>query len=376
MIIGEFCDVYPPELDGVGMVMKSYVEELTRMGDECYYVAPRGNGGQDCGFRALLYHGLKMPHEPYHVGVPALDPGYLKKVWDIQFDIVHAHSPFAAGREALRLAKHRKIPIVATFHSKYYDDFYEKTHSRFLAEKGTNVVVDFYNECDEVWAVSEKTAQVLHDYGYQRRIHIMANGTNPCEVLPADITEVCLRYKLRDDPVFLFVGQMNWKKNIRRVLEAAAIFGQRNAFQLVMAGQGPNEQAIREYALELGIAGQVVFTGHISDRRLLMALFARADMLVFPSLYDNAPMVVREAASVRTASIVVRGSCAAECIVDGENGLLSEDTSESIAACMETGLREGKRLGENAQKTIPIAWPEIIRAARGRYVDLISKQQP
>ena len=35
MIIGEFCDVYPPELDGVGMVMKSYVEELTRMGDEC-----------------------------------------------------------------------------------------------------------------------------------------------------------------------------------------------------------------------------------------------------------------------------------------------------------------------------------------------------
>ena len=31
MIIGEFNDTYPPELDGVGTVVKSYAEELTAM---------------------------------------------------------------------------------------------------------------------------------------------------------------------------------------------------------------------------------------------------------------------------------------------------------------------------------------------------------
>ena len=28
MIIGEFCDVYPPMIDGVGMVARNYVEQL------------------------------------------------------------------------------------------------------------------------------------------------------------------------------------------------------------------------------------------------------------------------------------------------------------------------------------------------------------
>lgn len=375
MIIGEFCDVFPPELDGVGMVMKSYVEELTRIGDECYYIAPKAASAHDYDFQALLYHGIKLPHEPYHVGVPLLDPHYIKRVWDIQFDIVHAHSPFASGIEALRLAKHRKIPIVATFHSKYYDDFYEKTHSHLMAEKGTNVVVDFYNACDEVWTVNERTADVLRDYGYRREIFIMPNGTNPCMVSPEDAMEAARRFELRENAAtFLFVGQMNWKKNIRKVLEAAAIFGREHSFQLVLAGQGPNEQEIRDVARELGIEQYTVMTGHIEDRRLLMGLFARADMLVFPSLYDNAPMVVREAAAAGTPAIVVQGSCAAEGIVDGENGLLSVDTAESIAACMARGMENCKQLGKSARASIPLRWSKIVQNARERYQNLIEKK--
>lgn len=376
MIIGEFCDVYPPELDGVGMVMKSYVEELTRLGDECYYIAPKASSQHDYEFQALLYHGVKMPREPYHVGVPILDPRYLRRVWDIQFDIVHAHSPFASGIEALRLAKHRKIPIVATFHSKYYDDFYEKTHSKLLAGKGTDVVVDFYNECDEVWAVSEKTADVLRGYGYRGEVQIMPNGTDPHVILPEDVAEVERRFQIRPElPVLLFVGQMNWKKNIRKVLEAAAIFGREHAFQLVMAGQGPNEREIHACAAELGIGDRVVFTGHIADRRLLMGLFARADMLVFPSVYDNAPMVMREAAAAGTPAIVVRGSCAAECVRDGENGLLSDDSAASIAACMERGLPICRALGEGAKATIPVPWATIVQSARERYAELIERKR-
>ena len=42
-----------------------------------------------------------------------------------------------------------------------------------------------------------------------------------------------------DNPVFLFVGQINWKKGILRLLEAAAYLKQRGEkFTVVLAGQG------------------------------------------------------------------------------------------------------------------------------------------
>lgn len=85
-------------------------------------------------------------------------------------------------------------------------------------------------------------------------------------------------------------------------------------------------------------------------------------MLVFPSLYDNAPMVVREAAAMETPSIIVRGSSAAEAISDGENGLLCEDTTESLYEAIKAGLGDKARLrtlGINARNTIPMAWRDI-----------------
>lgn len=371
MIIGEFSDVFPPELDGVGTVMKSYVEEFDLIGDKCYYIAPYAPDREQRTFPAMLYHSVKIPHEPYRVGLPILDRHYIKQAENIPFDIVHAHSPFAAGREALRLATSRQIPLVATFHSKYYDDFYDKTHSNHLAQLGTKTVVDFYNHCDEVWAVSEKTAEVLHSYGYQRDIRIMPNGTNSVTIAREDIERACEKYAIHAENVFLFVGQMNWKKNIRKILEAAALFGREKPYQLIMVGQGSDEQEIRAYAEKLGILQNTVFTGHITDRGLLMGIFARADLLVFPSLYDNAPMVVREAAATGTASILVRNSCAAECVEHGVNGLLSENTPESIAECMLFGIDIAKHLGTAAQNTIPIPWSTIIQQVRNRYVHLI-----
>ena len=373
MIIGEFNDAYPPELDGVGMVVKSYAQELSQMGDECYYIAPNDpDYKNELTFRTLLFRGIKMHDEPYHVGVPLLDPHYLIRENRIKFDVVHAHSPFTAGLEALRISRDRKIPLIATFHSKYYDDIYSKTHSELLAGFGTNLVVTFYNHCDEVWAVNEKTADVLREYGYKREIRIMPNGTNIDTPDPRVVGEIERRYGLAaGEPVFVFVGQMNWKKNQHRVLEAVALFAKERKCRLFMVGQGPDEEAIREEAARLGLADTVIFTGHISDRKRLLAIVSRADLMIFPSLYDNAPMVVREAASVGTPAILVRNSCASEGVTDGFNGLLCEDTAESVCACMKRGLAEKDVIGENAKKTIPIAWRPIIEKARERYEYLI-----
>ena len=144
------------------------------------------------------------------------------------FDVVHAHTPFLAGRAARRIARRRRIPLVATFHSKYYEDFYRVTHSRRLSLWALKYVVSFYNTCDEVWAVNDKTADVLRQYGYRGPIITMPNGTDPQSVSDETYRRVLARWSLRDGvSTLLFVGQMDFKKNPHLILRACALLRER-----------------------------------------------------------------------------------------------------------------------------------------------------
>ncbi len=379
MTIGEFCDCYPPHIDGVGMVVRSYAKELSKT-QECYYIAPRNSSRRfpDSAdtFPVLNFSSIPIPREAYRLGLPGMDISFHQDLKEISFDIVHAHTPFSAGLEALHQAKLRSIPLVGTFHSKYYDDFYKKTRSGVISKTAVNLIVSFYEKCDEVWAVNEATADVLRDYGFRGEIVIMPNGTDLWYPTEEDARHAQDLYGLGTGNVFLFVGQQNFKKNTRSILEAAALYKRRtDDFRLVFAGQGPDEEKMKELAQELGIGRETVFTGHITDRKTLMSLYARADLFVFPSLYDNAPMVVREAAAAGTPSLLIRGSCAAEGVTDGVNGFLCENTPEEICKTMVRALPTAKAVGEKARETIPVPWSEIMHRVVPRYRDLIEQKK-
>lgn len=378
MKVGQFSDTFLPVVDGVGRVVSHYAYLMGELCEACYVIAPRQVNlvREGFSFEIVDYRSFPVPRNPqYRAGIPALDLSYRKRLVEIELDIVHAHSPFVAGREALRIARRREIPLVATFHSKYYDDFYQTTGSKTLAELGTKYVVNFFAKCDQVWAVSSSTAQVLRDYGYKGPIEIMENGTDLKEPDPAAAKEAEERFALGNLPVLLFVGQMNWKKNIRRILEAVSVLVKEGReLRLVMAGQGPSEAEIKELASSLRLDDAVIYAGHISDGRILSGLYARADLLVFPSLYDNAPMVVREAAAVGTPALLASGSSAAEVVQDGVNGLLANDTSEEMAARIAWALdhpAELRQIGEAARGTIPKPWKDIVAQALDRYEQLI-----
>ena len=376
--IGQFSDTFLPVVDGVGRVVQAYAETLTAMGHQVTVVAPMYDTGSRGGlpyelldFMASPVPGLKQ----YRVGEAMLDAHYRKRIRMVELDIVHAHSPFHAGSEALRLAAVRKLPLVATFHSKYYDDFLKTTKSESVARMLTKFVVNFYNRCDEVWAVGRNTADVLKSYGYEGEVQVMPNGATLRTARPSDVEEVTRRFSLGEDPVVLFVGQMDWKKNILTVLQACAeLKKQGKVFRLLLAGQGMDMNGIQARLNELNIQDRAQMLGHISDSSLLDGLYSRATVFAFPSLYDAAPMVVREAAVMGTPSVMVRGSTAAEIIRDGENGYLCENDPQDLARVIR-GILENpedcRRVGEAARETIPVPWSKVLETAAERYQRLV-----
>lgn len=377
--IGQFSDTFLPVVDGVGRVVQAYAETLSSMGHQVTVVAPMYDTGARGGFPYELLDFMATPlpgMKQYRLGEAMLDAHYRKRIRMVELDIVHAHSPFTAGSEALRLAAVRKLPLVATFHSKYYDDFLKATRSESVARMMTKFVVNFYNRCDEVWAVGRNTADVLRSYGYEGEVQVMPNGATLREVRPSDVEEVTRRFSLGEEPMILFVGQMDWKKNILTVLEACAeLKRQGQKFHLLLAGQGIDLNAIQQKLHDLGIQDISQTLGHITDTSLLDGLYARASVFAFPSLYDAAPMVVREAAVMGTPSVMVRGSTAAEVIRDRENGFLCENNPQDLARVIRGILEDPEmrnRVGQTARETIPVPWSRVLETAAERYERLVA----
>ena len=384
MKIGEFSDSFLPVVDGVGRVAYSYCDHIARKGHECSAIVPltkMGYRGQ-YPFEIIDYYSKSMPGMPqYKFGAPVIDEHYQQLLSMTEFDIVHIHTPFIAGQEGIRYARKHNIPLVGTFHSKYYDDFYQISGSRLLASLSTDVMIaEFFNKCDEVWTLTENSARTLKAYGCTKNIFILPNGMDVHPVSEETKEKAAEKFGIRRDvPVFLYVGQQNWKKGIGQILEACDELKRTGmSFQLVLAGQGPHEAEIREKTRELGLTEDTVFTGHILDTELLDGLYGAAWLFVFPSDYDTYAMVVREAANAGTPSVCLKNSAASEDITDGENGWLCGSDPHDLCEVMKRAAENPARLkevGMNAMHTLPQSWDSIIDRALDRYHILIDMKR-
>ena len=220
LTIGQFNDGYLPVTDGVVTVVRNYAYWLNENTANVSSMPPmlsiiKTKSPLTC---SLIYPCRFPAVSPYRLGFPVFDASYRRQVDSMQFDLVHSHSPFSAGSEALRVAKKQHIPLVGTFHSKFYDDFVQYFHSDHIARAGVNFVIKFFQKCDSVWTVSDATVETLREYGYQGPITVINNGTdlaapgNAGEIDDAKQQAEALCSLRPDQPLFVFVGQHIWQK--------------------------------------------------------------------------------------------------------------------------------------------------------------------
>ena len=104
--------------------------------------------------------------------------------------------------------------------------------------------------------------------------------------------------------------------------------------------------------------------------KLLRVYFSLADLFLFPSLYDTNGIVVKEAAACSCPSLIIQGSCAAEGITHNQNGILIENTVDSISREILSACQDRERLrriGDAASREIYLSWDDAVDAAYRRY---------
>lgn len=97
---------------------------------------------------------------------------------------------------------------------------------------------------------------------------------------------------------WLGVGRLVELKGFHLLLDAYALASHRESVpDLVIAGEGPQRQALTEQALRLGIAERVHFTGFLSNP---YPLIRQARLLILSSFHEGMPTVLIEALALGT----------------------------------------------------------------------------
>ncbi|MBR1488619.1 MAG: glycosyltransferase [Bacteroidales bacterium] len=364
-------------MDGVSVCMENYAYWIQKkMGGACV-ITPNvpGTDYSVHDYRVFDYFSIPVPmRHPYVTGIAEIDPTYLAKIATTRFRILHAHCPFASGKAALRIGRMQKIPVVATFHSKYRDDF-ARVLPKLAVDAVIDSIVEFYERADLVWVPQESVIDVIREYGFKGHVEVMDNGSD----LVADYPEkyfVEARQRLGIAPeefVLLFVGQHIWEKNPRLVIEALARIPD-VPFRMYFVGVGYAAEQMRELVSERGLDNKVTFVGSITDRDRIKDYYAASDLFLFPSLYDNAPLVVREAAALYTPAVMAREATASTIIADGENGFLTDNDPDKMAALLRELIHDPERVhrvGVQASKTIVRSWEDCVDEVLDRYNALL-----
>lgn len=379
--VGLFIDTWYPMVDGVIKVVDNYARRLVQYCDVVVFCpATRGYSKEEDNklpYKVVRCNSLPLINNDYDIPAAALDPVFEAQLVRSGIDFVHIHSPFTVGLAGVLYAKLHKLPVVATLHSQYKQDF-EKPLGKIkpAVSVAMNTIMHVFNLCDECWAVNGGIKELYQkEYGLTAPCKVRLNATDhqPVPDKQEAARLVNETYGIPEDAtVFLFVGRINFIKNIDftlRSLARAKSMGLKN-FRMLFVGKGQDEEKLSELVAELGLTEEVVMCGLVSDKAMLENLYSRAKLFLFPSLYDANSLVQIEAACQSTPTLFLEGAKTAATVTPGVNGYVSPAGEENYARAIIDILADAEgyeRIAQAAFRDLYINWDDVVREVYKDY---------
>lgn len=384
--IGLFIDTFFPMIDGVTMVVDNYAKRLTKYANVIVFAPEYPKAQYDDSkffYKVVRCKSVKMPIIDYSLPMPKIDKKFMHELNNTKLDIVHIHSPFTIGKIGVEYAKKNNVPAIATMHSQYKKDFLRAVKFEPLANLLTKVIIRQYNKCDECWAVNSEIAKIYYEeYKYKKLPKVMGNATDMKLVENMEQAKKLINEKYNispDEKVFLFVGRINNLKNVFLIANSLKILKEKYnpKFKMLFVGSGQDEDELKSIIDKNNMNQDIIMCGKISDRELLANIYARADLFLFPSLYDASSIVQIEAASQKTPTLFVEGAATTATITENVNGFISQNNEEDFAEKINEIINNKAlydSVCENVYKDIYINWDSQVSKVFDSYMEIISER--
>lgn len=245
----------------------------------------------------------------------------------------------------------------------------------------------FYRQC-LFWTDAPSTVEELVKRGIPRKqcvaipcpIIIHKTGDNKQGVEQSVSSAQCPMSPKNKKPTYLFVSRVVKMKGIEEVIKAFSFIvrEQTNAILwIVGSGEDTYIESLKEMMQEYGVLDHVIFWGKVSQEKKY-TLMAKAHILLHASVKEGWGLVVLEAASVGTPSVVydVPGLC--DVVKDCQTGIVIHDNSPQEMARQAVSLLINSKKYRLFQKngkawSHSLTWADAIRTSLGVLASSIDR---
>jgi glycosyltransferase involved in cell wall biosynthesis len=336
MHIAYFTNFYLPVVNGVVRSVQSFRDAFTQMGHNVFVFAQEDDY-EDTEPFIFRYPSL---HLPLPVDIPTVVPvsAFVDQlIPKLKLDVIHTHHPVLLGQTAATKAHDYNLPLVFTFHTQYH----EYTHylplpqeqvQEFLKSRVMSWMREYMRKCQHIVIPSESMRTMLvSEYGLVDRFTVIPTGIDVTPFKKANGAALRSQWGWGDDKVIVSVGGLAEEKNWLTLVQAFALAQKSHPeIRLVLLGDGPQADALKQLAGELGVTDRVTFTGKVPFEEVPAYLKA-ADIFSFASITETQGLVTLEAMAAGLPVVAVNAIGTRDFIEVGKQGFLTQNDPADLA---------------------------------------------
>ena len=332
-------DSYTPYISGVVRSIALTAATLRALGHRVVVAAPAYPGMRACGPDENGAYVLRMASIPapgargFRIPV-ARARGLLARLEALgPVEVVHAHSPFVAGRLALAVARAMGVPVVFTHHTLYHEYVhYARLPRRLAAAWVLRQVAAFCRDVHHVVAPSTTVQELVRrTYGVCTPVSVVPTGI-PVERFQG-VTREAARSALHlpsQVPIVLYVGRLGREKNVGVLAQALGrTLNRVTSAHAVVVGSGPAEGEFRR-SPHLAAAGERLHLAGAVDPDRVPLYYAAADLFLTASTTETQGLVAAEAMAAGLPVVAPAAAGLQEAVQHGVTGLLASADPQAL----------------------------------------------
>lgn len=346
MRVGIFTESYPPLVNGVSTSILMLEHALTKLGHEVFIITVSDNKKD----YVLENNGhiLRLPSvnlaNCYDYKMTSVYPiKAVNMIKKMNLDVIHSNVEFTVGIFARVVSEQLSIPLVHTYHTNWEDYTHYITKNKKILDdickKLLKYLMVFFEDktVTELIVPSNKIYNLFKDkYKFTKNIHIIQTGIETSKFYKEkfnlkDINS--LKKKLgikKKDFVVMTVSRLAKEKSVDRIINNhKELVKKYSNMKLLIVGDGPDIDKLKDEAKSLGVSDSVIFTGKIplSDIPIYYQL---GNVFVTASKSETQGLTVVEAISSSLPVVAVKDDSFVNSVIEDFNGFVFTDDEKYI----------------------------------------------